>query len=100
MVGMKPPRFQFRLRTLLLLVTIVTVQCSVCLPMLTEWRKQNEWRDLGGTGSIAPFETKIVCYFDRPVRRHDGRMVRRIHHAPVDHGPIRTAGTSIAADVR
>jgi hypothetical protein len=33
------------------------------------------------------------------VRRHDGRMARRIHHAPVDHGPIRTAGTTIAADV-
>jgi hypothetical protein len=100
MVGMKLPRFQFRLRTLLLLVTIVAAQCFVCLPMLREWRKQNEWRDVGGTGSIAPFKTTIVCYFDRLVRRRDGRMVRRIHHAPVDHGPICTAGTSIAADVR
>jgi hypothetical protein len=97
MVGVKPPRFQFRLRTLLLLVTILAVQCAVCLPMLREWRKQNEWRDAGGTGSIAPFETNIACYFDRLVRRHDGRMIRRIHHATVDRGPVRTPGTLSAA---
>jgi hypothetical protein len=100
MAGMKLPRFQFRLRTLFVAVAIVAVQCAACLPMLREWQKQKEWKDADGTGSIAPFETKIVCYFDRLVRRHDGRMVRRIHHVPVDHGPVRTAGTSIAADVR
>jgi hypothetical protein len=35
--------FQFSLRTLLLAIAIVAVQCAVCLPMLREWqqRKQN-----------------------------------------------------------
>src|SRR5665213_3508425 len=32
-------RFQFRLRTLLVVVTIVAVQCAVCLPMLREWQE-------------------------------------------------------------
>jgi hypothetical protein len=45
MVGMAAqlsprPRFQFRLRTLLLIVLIATVECAVCLPMLKEW----QWR--------------------------------------------------------
>ena len=36
-----PPRrrFQFRLRTLMLAVTIAAVICAVCLPMIREWLK-------------------------------------------------------------
>jgi hypothetical protein len=31
--------FQFSLRTLLVITTIVAVQCAVCLPILREWQK-------------------------------------------------------------
>jgi hypothetical protein len=34
------PRFQFRLRTLFVIVTFVAVQCAVCLPALREWQHQ------------------------------------------------------------
>jgi hypothetical protein len=33
-------RFQFRLRTLFVGLTIVAIQCAVCLPALKEWRAQ------------------------------------------------------------
>ena len=39
---MKPSarrRFQFRLRTLFVVVTIVAVQCAVCLPAYREWQR-------------------------------------------------------------
>ena len=44
MADQLPPRrrFQFRLRTLLLLVSIVAVQCAVYLPALREWQKRRE----------------------------------------------------------
>ena len=29
--------FQFRLRTLFVIVTVVAAQCAICLPMLREW---------------------------------------------------------------
>jgi hypothetical protein len=53
----EPPKrkrrwYQFSLRTLLVVVTIATVQCAVCLPMLREWQERIEWSDAGGTGSI------------------------------------------------
>ncbi len=38
----KLPRFQFRLRTMLLIVAIVSVQCAVCLPALKEWQELAE----------------------------------------------------------
>jgi hypothetical protein len=37
-------RFQFRLRTLLIVVTIFSVQCGVCLPMLRDWQQQERIR--------------------------------------------------------
>ncbi len=40
--GMTLPRFQFRLRTLLLIVAIVAIQCAVCLPSLKEWQKRRD----------------------------------------------------------
>jgi hypothetical protein len=38
----KRRRFQFRLRTLSVIVAIVAVQCAVCLLMLREWQRQSE----------------------------------------------------------
>jgi hypothetical protein len=32
--------FQFRLRTIFTVVTIVAVQCAVCFPMLREWKSR------------------------------------------------------------
>jgi hypothetical protein len=32
-------RFQFRLRTLFVVLTIVAVQCAVCLPGLRQWQR-------------------------------------------------------------
>ena len=37
-------RFQFRLRTLLVVMAIVAVQCAVCLPMLRELKEREEYR--------------------------------------------------------
>jgi hypothetical protein len=34
--------FQFRLRTLLLIVTIVAAQCAICLPPLRKWQAERE----------------------------------------------------------
>jgi hypothetical protein len=53
-------RFQFRLRTLLLAVAIVAVQCSVCLPMLREWRSQRETQCAELRRRIMR-ECKLVC---------------------------------------
>jgi hypothetical protein len=49
--------------------------------MLREWQEKNEaqWIPAGGTGSIAPFQTNIICRFDRRVRRHDGRFIYLRH---------------------
>jgi hypothetical protein len=74
-------RFQFRLRTVMLLAAIVAVQCAVCLPMLKEWQAQDDapakqWIAVGGTGIIAPFQTNFVCTFDKIIRRRDGRTIR------------------------
>ena len=35
-------RFQFRLRTLFVVVAIVAVQCAVCLPILREWEEREQ----------------------------------------------------------
>jgi hypothetical protein len=37
-------RFQFRLRTVFLIVAIVAIECAVCLPMLREWKERDEYR--------------------------------------------------------
>jgi hypothetical protein len=37
-------RFQFRLRMLFIAMTILAVQCAVCLPMLKEWKAQEPRR--------------------------------------------------------
>ena len=45
-----PPKrrwFQFRLRTLFVVVTIAAVQCAACLPMLREWQHQEKLRRIG-----------------------------------------------------
>ena len=34
--------FQFSLRTLMLAVTIIAVQCGVCVPMLREWQQTRQ----------------------------------------------------------
>jgi hypothetical protein len=34
--------FQFSLRTLLVVVTIIAVQCAVCLPLLREWQQRRQ----------------------------------------------------------
>jgi hypothetical protein len=36
--------FQFSLRTLIVVMAIVAVQCAVCLPMLREWKERDEYR--------------------------------------------------------
>jgi hypothetical protein len=66
MADQPPPRrrFQFSLRTLMLVVVIAAVICAVCLPALKEWqaireRERQDWRDTGVTGSIEPFKTDI-----------------------------------------
>ena len=41
---LKRRRFQFRLRTLIVVMAIVAVQCAVCLPMLREWKERDEYR--------------------------------------------------------
>jgi hypothetical protein len=48
MASVTPPRrrFQFRLRTLFVIVTIVAIQCEVCLPMLREWQARNRTHTL------------------------------------------------------
>jgi hypothetical protein len=37
----KRGRFQFSLRTLFVVATIIAVQCAVCLPMLREWQEND-----------------------------------------------------------
>jgi hypothetical protein len=37
-------RFQFRLRTLFVVVTIVAAQCRVCISMYREWQSQEQER--------------------------------------------------------
>ena len=39
-------RFQFRLRTLFVIVTILAVECAVCLPMLREWEANRNLTDV------------------------------------------------------
>jgi hypothetical protein len=39
--------FQIHLRTLFLIVTIVSVQCAVCLPALREWQSLQKLRRIG-----------------------------------------------------
>jgi hypothetical protein len=97
-------RFQFRLRTLMLLAAILAVQCAVCLPALREWQAQKEvskWTDQGGTGTIIPFQTTIGCTFYRFILRHDGRIIHVLPHAvqsskikPQDASPKRRDTTS------
>jgi hypothetical protein len=38
--------FQFSLRTLFVIVTILAVDCSVCLPILRDWQAQERQREL------------------------------------------------------
>jgi hypothetical protein len=43
----EPPKrkrrwFQFSLRTLFVVTAVVAVQCAVCLPMLREWKLEQE----------------------------------------------------------
>jgi hypothetical protein len=45
----EPPKrkrrwFQFSLRTLFVVTTIVAVQCAVCLPALKEWQSRKRLR--------------------------------------------------------
>jgi Tfp pilus assembly major pilin PilA len=47
----EPPKrkrrwFQFSLRTLMIVVAIVAVQCAVCLPMLKKWQTQQKMRQI------------------------------------------------------
>lgn len=44
-----PPlrRFEFRLRTLFVIMTILAVECAMCLPMLREWQRQEQLRRIG-----------------------------------------------------
>jgi hypothetical protein len=35
-------RFQFRLRTLFVVATVVAVQCATCLPMFREWQQREQ----------------------------------------------------------
>jgi hypothetical protein len=37
--------FQFSLRTLMIVVTSVSVECAVCLPMLREWEANRQLDD-------------------------------------------------------
>jgi len=39
--------FQYRLRTIFTVVTIVAVQCAVCFPMLREWECAKKLRQIG-----------------------------------------------------
>jgi hypothetical protein len=62
-------RFQFRLRTLLLVVAIAAVICAACLPMIREWLKPaptvKPWMDdPSATGTTAGRPT-VKPYLDR-----------------------------------
>jgi hypothetical protein len=91
----EPPKrkrrwFQFSLRTLFLAMTILAVQCAVCFPALKEWQAQPDtWSNAGGTGTIAPFQTNIVCHFGHIVCRKP-RAMRRYSHP---HMPAASAVT-------
>jgi hypothetical protein len=39
--------FQYRLRSLLIVMTIVAVQCAVCFPMLRAWESAKKFRQIG-----------------------------------------------------
>jgi hypothetical protein len=41
----KRRRLQFSLRTLFVVVTILAVECAVCLPMLREWEANRKWQE-------------------------------------------------------
>jgi hypothetical protein len=85
--------FQFRLRTLFLIVAIAAVQCGVCLPMLREWQAlPDTWRDAGGTGSIGPFSFTIHDYFGGKLVNRKPRALRRFAnpHASLPDNPTVT----------
>jgi hypothetical protein len=41
-VAMRLRRFQFRLRTLFVVMTILAIQYGVCIPAIKEWQHQRE----------------------------------------------------------
>ena len=54
--------FQFSLRSLLVIVAVVAVQCGICLPMLREWQRQSDQteRDQKMRAVIAAWEARQV----------------------------------------
>jgi hypothetical protein len=49
-------RFQFRLRSLFVVMTILAVQCAVCFPAVKEWEKQEQVK------KIAQSTSCYICY--------------------------------------
>ncbi|HEV2972414.1 MAG TPA: hypothetical protein VGY55_20750 [Pirellulales bacterium] len=54
------PGFRFSLRMLFAVVTIVAVQCGVCLPMLREWQEQERIRQERDREEIFSFLVSLV----------------------------------------
>ena len=72
-------RFQFRLRTLLLAVTVAAVICAVCLPMLREWlrpkRVSKPWLRINALGPASLYRGPTVPRSKgAPVTIPDGRL--------------------------
>jgi len=57
--------FQFRLRTLLAVVTVWGLVLPFIPSLIAKykaWRDDGGWIDKGGSGTIEPFTTTISCY--------------------------------------
>ena len=58
--------FQFRLRTLFVIVTacaLASPAFSVAIAAYKKWQRDREWSEAGGPGYIKPFPP-ITCSFD------------------------------------
>jgi hypothetical protein len=53
--------FQFRMRTLLVAVTVVAVQCAVCLPALREWHTRKEAGSINTTSQVMKLQS-FQCF--------------------------------------
>jgi hypothetical protein len=70
-------RFQFRLRTLFAITTIVSVQCAVCFPILKDWERFDRVRQILATMGNAQNHDRVSVVFpsDMPPRRNGVRRV-------------------------
>jgi hypothetical protein len=77
-------RFQFRLRTLMIVVTLLAVACAASVPKLRELLRGKDHYLDSCEGSVSMISARGLkpIRFRAPVRRHDGRLlytrVRRV----------------------